>query len=323
MKAIHVNWTKPFFEKHRLRGHGFKIQRDLKDFYDQPDYQILYTILSILRWQQYNGPMKLYTDNEGLKFYQQFKIDELYDEINTIVLENYKDIDAAHFWTSGKIHCLQFETEPFTFLDQDFIVRGTLPEYVKEKDITIGHWEIPRGYYYFTKQQFEEQVSHYQLPEGYNPNAWIPNTSFMCINNLDLVKNYVEEHNKMVNTKNEVPEWFWLLTDQGVLGDTIRRFNYNADTLTDRIFLSDSDYGNSSTRHLGMSEAWYYHMGFDPSKDKLEWEHVWLAKVVYGTNPEKMIQDSERFFQEIWHCFPEQRWILEHDRLKQYKADCK
>ena len=24
MKAIHVNWTKPFFEKDRLRGHGFE-----------------------------------------------------------------------------------------------------------------------------------------------------------------------------------------------------------------------------------------------------------------------------------------------------------
>lgn len=319
MNAVHVNWTKPFFERHRLRGHGFKIQRDLASTYDQPDYQILYTILSILRWKQYNGPIKLYTDSVGLNFYSKFQINQLYDDINTSVLNDYTEIDAAHFWTSGKIHCLQFEKEPFTFLDQDFIVRGKLPEYTKQKDIVIGHWEIPRGYYYFTKDQFDREITHYKLPEDYNPNAWIPNTSFMCINNLDLVKDYVAEHKKMVETSNEVPEWFWLLTDQGVLGQTIRHFKYNADTLTDRVFLSDSDYGNPTSRHLGISEAWYYPIPFDIKKDQLEWEHVWLAKVVYGMDPNRMIEDCKRFYSEIWHCFPESRWILEHERLKQYE----
>ena len=46
MKAIHVNWTKPYFEKHRLRGHGFEsIIHYESDTYNLPDYQILYTIL--------------------------------------------------------------------------------------------------------------------------------------------------------------------------------------------------------------------------------------------------------------------------------------
>lgn len=308
MKGVHVNWTRPFFERHRLRGHGFKIQRELQDSYTQPNYQILYTILSILRWKQLNGPIKLYTDTIGLQFYQSLGIDKLYDEIDTSVLDSYTEIDAAHFWTSGKIHCLQFETEPFTFLDQDFIVRGKVPNH--ETDIAIGHWEIPRGYYYFTKEQFNQEVSHYKLPEDYNPNAWIPNTSFMQINNIEVIKHYVEEHKKMVNTKNEVPEWFWLLTDQGVLGHTIRHFNYSVDSLTDRIFLSDSDYGNESTRAQGLSEAWYYPMNANHAKDSLEWEHVWLAKVVYGLNPEFLAQDIKRFRDEIWHVFPEYRWVL-------------
>ena len=308
MKGVHVNWTRPFFERHRLRGHGFKIQRELQDSYTQPEYQILYTILSILRWKQFNGPIKLYTDTIGLQFYQSLGIDKLYDEINTEVLDNYTEIDAAHFWTSGKIHCLQFETEPFTFLDQDFIVRGKIPNY--NTDLAIGHWEIPRGYYYFTREQFDREVSHYKLPDDYNPNAWIPNTSFMQINNIEVIKNYVEEHKKMVSTNQEVPEWFWLLTDQGVLGHTIRHFNYSVDSLTDKIFLSDSDYGNESTRAHGLSEAWYYPMNANLDKDSLEWEHVWLAKVVYGLNPDFLAQDIKRFRDEIWHVFPEHRELL-------------
>lgn len=313
MKGVHVNWTRPFFERHRLRGHGFKIQRELQDSYTQPEYQILYTILSILRWKQFNGPIKLYTDSIGLEFYKSLGIDKLYDEINTTVLDSYTEVDAAHFWTSGKIHCLQFETEPFTFLDQDFIVRGKVPDH--NTDIAIGHWEIPRGYYYFTKEQFNKEVTHYKLPNDYNPNAWIPNTSFMQINNVDVIKHYVEEHKKMVMTKEVVPEWFWLLTDQGSLGHIIRHFNYSVDSLTDKIFLSDSDYGNQSTRAQGLSEAWYYPMNANLAKDSLEWEHVWLAKVVYGTSPELLAQDTKRFRDEIWHVFPGYRWLLTINNL--------
>ena len=28
MKGIHVNWTKPYFERKRLRGHGFEIMKN-------------------------------------------------------------------------------------------------------------------------------------------------------------------------------------------------------------------------------------------------------------------------------------------------------
>ena len=58
MKAIHVNWTKPFFEKDRLRGHGFETIKNIKsETYTQPDYQLLYTILSALNWKKYNGAL--------------------------------------------------------------------------------------------------------------------------------------------------------------------------------------------------------------------------------------------------------------------------
>ena len=83
MRAIHVNWTKPFFHRDRLRGHGFNTTRELKsETYDQPDYQILYTMLSAVYWKELNGPIKLYTDSVGLAFYQQFRIPELYNEID-------------------------------------------------------------------------------------------------------------------------------------------------------------------------------------------------------------------------------------------------
>jgi hypothetical protein len=318
MKAIHVNWTKPFFERHRLRGHGFRTTREIQsDTYDVPDYQILYTILSALRWKHHNGPIKLYTDSIGLSFYKQLGITDLYDEINIDFLNNLKDVDPALFWTSGKIQALQNETVPFVFLDQDFIIRDKVPEKFYQGDIGIGHWEIPRGHYYFTPEQWKQDIKHMEFPENYNINAYCPNTSFLYFNKQQAVEQYVNWHKKMITSDgNEIPEWFWLATDQGILGHVIREGKFNTITLTDKIFLADNDYGNVLTQKHGLSEQWYYPMSCDRSKSQLEWEHVWLAKIVYGLDPELLKSDTQRFFDEIWDLGGKQ--YLQHSRFTKY-----
>lgn len=318
MKAIHVNWTKPFFERHRLRGHGFETTREINSTtYEVPDYQILYTILSALKWKQFNGPIKLYTDSIGLSFYKQLGITDLYDEINIDFLNNLDEVDPVLFWTSGKIQSLQNEKEPFVFLDQDFIVRDTIPEKFYSKDIGIGHWEIPRGHYYFTKDQWERDIKHMEFPENYNICAYSPNTSFLYFSNPKIVEEYVGWHKKMISTQGDItPEWFWLATDQGILGHVIREGKYATETLTDKIFLADNDYGNVLTQKYGYSEQWYYPMSCDRTKNSLKWEHIWLAKIVYGTNPDLLEFDTQRFFDEIWDSNGKN--YLQHFRFSKY-----
>lgn len=318
MKAIHVNWTAPFYEKHRLRGHGFQTTRDLEaTVYNQPDYQIFYTIVSALRWKQDNGPMKLYTDSIGLSFYKQFGMDKMYDEIDISYLNQVQGVDPAYFWTSGKIQALSNETEPFVFLDQDFIVRGKIDPTFYDTEVGIGYWEIPRGHYYFTKDQWERDIPHMPFPENYNIYAYSPNTSFLYFRNLQALKEYTDWHRTMITTGGvEIPEWFWLATDQGILGHTIREGKYDTKTLTDRIFLADNDYGNIETRKHGLSEQWYYPMQFDKSKDNLEWEHVWLAKIVYGLDADFMARETQRYFDEAWAFGGKE--FLQHPRFTKY-----
>ena len=236
MKAIHVNWTKPFFEKHRLRGHGFETLKNLNSkTYDQLDSQLLYTMVSAANWKKHNGPIKLYTDSIGASFYQRFGLLDLYDEVDINFLNGYSksNVDAAYFWTSGKIKCLAHQTEPFVFLDQDMIIRDKIPGWVRTNDLTVAHWEIGRGYYYFDKEKFESEITHIPWINNYNVDDWSPNTSFLCFNNMDLLKEYHEWHKKLVTTNGEnIPEWFWLLTDQGILGHIIRENDYHVNTLT-------------------------------------------------------------------------------------------
>ena len=321
MRAIHVNWTKPFFERHRLRGHGFETTRNIKsDCYDQPEYQILYTILSALHWKRLNGPIKLYTDSIGLEFYQQFGISSLYDDIDIDFLNGYSKskVDPAYFWTSGKIKCLAHQTSPFVFLDQDMIIRNKLPNYIFERDLTVTHWEIPRGYYYFEQPDWEREIKHIPFPENYNTSDWSPNTSFLYFKNLNLLREYHDWHKKLVNTNGEeVPEWFWLLTDQGILGHVIREGDYTVETLTDKIFLANSNYSTKQERYKGKSEAWYYPI--DSSKHKendIHWEHVWFNKIHLGNNEELKHRETFRYFKEIIEF--EGSKYLTHSRFKKY-----
>ncbi len=303
MKAIHVNWTKPFFEKDRLRGHGFEAIKNIKsETYTQPDYQLLYTILSALNWKKYNGPIKLYTDSIGASFYQRFGLLDLYDEIDIKFLNNYSksDIDAAYFWTSGKIKCLAHQTEPFVFLDQDMIIRETLPDWVRTKDLTIAHWEIGRGYYYFDKEKFEKEITHVPWIENYNVDDWSPNTSFLCFNNMELLRKYHKWHKHLVNThgKTNVPEWFWLLTDQGILGHIVRENDFKVNTLTQEIALSHHNTIDLSTRYKGKAEKWYslINPDYDHINDRekeVVFEHVWLDKI----NTQNL--EIKKWFKEI------------------------
>ncbi len=321
MNAIHVNWTKPFFERHRLRGHGFESTRSIdSECYNQTDHQILYTMLSAVHWNLHNGPIKLYTDSIGLEFYQQFGMADMYSEVDINFLNAYSktNIDAAYFWTSGKIKCLAHQKGPFAFLDQDMIIRSRLPDYMFKGDVCVAHWEIPRGYYYFEKEDWDKEITHIEFPENYNTSDWSPNTSFLLFNNMKLVAKYHDYHKRLVDTKGAyIPEWFWLLTDQGILGHIIREDGYNAQTLTDRIFLANSNYGNGTERGRGKSEAWYYPVGCNDKKDKdVKWEHVWFNKIHVGYSEELMRNECQKYFNELVALGHHN--MLTHSRFKKY-----
>ena len=310
MKAIHVNWTKPYFEKHRLRGHGFESMKEIKsDTYNVPDHQILFTILSILNWKKHNGPIKLYTDSVGASYYHRFGILDLYDEVDIDFLNGYSKskVDPAYFWTSGKIKCLAHQTEPFVFLDNDMIVKEKLPEWTRVDDLTIAHWEIGRGYYYFDKEKFESEITHTPWIENYNVDDWSPNTSFLCFNNMKMLKEYHEWHKKLVTTNGEnIPEWFWLLTDQGILGHIIRENDYHVNTLTQKVSLAHHNNVDGTNRYKGKAEKWYAPL--NSSNKELPFEHVWLDKI----NTQNL--QTNRWFKELVdelnmsHYLTDARW---------------
>lgn len=316
MTGVFVNWTKPFVERKRLRGHAFKVYRDHEsDEYTTTDQELLFTILSVGYWKKFNGPTKLYTDKVGFDYYRKNKMLKLWDEVDVVTLENYDSVDAGQFWTSGKSFAIGKQPLPFVFLDLDFIVRQKLPDWVFESKVTIPYWEIPRGYYYPTKEQYES-IKHWKPKENYAFNMLIPNTSFIYLNDESVQKEYLEEHLRAVNTKDEIPEWFWLVTDQGLFGQSLRNNNVNPNSLTDKVFLAEYEFVDTP---IGKAEAFFYKVEHDKSKDLLNWHHVWFQKIVYNFNEEVRLNDCKNFYQEILSNLSEYSYMLDNSRLDKYK----
>ena len=66
IKAIFVNWTKPFFFKEDAQGYNKIKLNDLPDNeYDVVDYELLIQKIAVLSAKKYVGQTKLYTDNVG------------------------------------------------------------------------------------------------------------------------------------------------------------------------------------------------------------------------------------------------------------------
>ena len=308
LKAIHVNWTKPFFHKNDLRGHAFNTIK-AKEEYELLDYQYLYTILSILNWKRLYGYIKLYTDKVGEEYYKKIGILDLYDEVDTEFLDGIKCDDPAQFWTSGKIHAICNEIPPFVFLDNDFILYEKIDTLIQQNEMIISNWEIGRGKYYFTENEFNSTINHYKLPEDYSIKSLVPNTSFLFFKNDKVLSEYKTIHIECINTVDVYPEWFWLYTDQCSLGYLIRKHKIKVDTLSDFIFLMDSDFAyKNEDVELGYTQPYYLQMNREIRN--IFYNHIWLRKVQYNDDPQLKFEDCKNWISELNLNFPQYSYLV-------------
>ena len=113
-------------------------------------------------------------------------------------------------------------------------------------------------------------------------------------------------HSNLVkNNGAYVPERFWLLTDEGILAHAIRESRTRVGTITDRIYLSDSDHSDINGRAYGLSEPWYNFNS--PKNDIVSWEHLWYMKAVFSENPSLKESTIKRYKDEINLNFPKWR----------------
>lgn len=285
-KVIFVNWTKPYFYRDEAEGYNKDKLTDLNsEEYDMVDYELLIQKVAVYSARKFlKVPIKLYTDDAGYQFYQKNNMIELFDEIDVITLNNFNDntLNAGKWWTSGKSIAMGNEEPPFLFLDNDFIVQSELPKSFFNFDLVHTHWEIQRGHFFVTN----DMIKQYNVPiKNFNQNMMMPNTSFVFMNDKELQKKYYETHLKIVlNDYEHIPEWLWLLSDQGILGYCARELNCNVGSVENKVYLAHSEEQKYISPNLcGYSPMWV-DIGDTNSTKKLKYWHIWQDKSVMKRN---------------------------------------
>lgn len=286
LKIIFVNWTKPFFYKDKFTGYKTTttVSTDSSEYF-LSDHEIVMQIAAITSAKKFGKcPIKLYTDDCGYEYYKKINLIGLFDEIDVNLLNkvsNNENINPAQFWTSGKIISICKETPPFIFMDLDLIIKNDIPEWFFDYDVVHTHWEICRGSLYVDRSQLDD--FNIEMPE-FQQKMMIPNTSFLYVNNQKVLDKYLELHIRIVNRKyDNVPDWLWLMSDQHILGYTIRDLGVSVSEITNQIFMQFPDDFHHRGKP-GYIPDWIEMRDLEKNMPKLTYEHVWLTKGALITN---------------------------------------
>lgn len=126
MRAIYSLWSRP-------RPRGVALLSALER---------LLVALSVSSWRRHNGPALLYCDRPYARYLDRVGLLELWDEIDTDILEAVDTrIDAPTFWTAGRLAAIAAAPVPFVSLDCDLVVWRELGSELSDRVVGFTHWE--------------------------------------------------------------------------------------------------------------------------------------------------------------------------------------
>ncbi len=181
---MHSNWTAPFFAKTGTRPGDQRAYR-------LPARELMTQLISIGSARKYIGKIKLYADSVAAKYYERLGVLDLYDEVDTKVLDGIdrRRFSPMHF-AVGKLFALANEEKPFVMLDTDFFFTAPVPRKFKGRVFGFQHWEHPSELAYGTKRTLPlvERVLGY----GWNWRLKAANTGFAYFGDDAHRRSYAE-----------------------------------------------------------------------------------------------------------------------------------
>ena len=177
---MNVNWTAPFFAKNNSKH------------YMMEDFNILTTILSVLKWKEKNGSIKLYTDTAGYNYFEKNGILSLWDAGIDVEVLNHaeKNINPKTFWAAGKLMALAHENCPICLIDLDFIIWKKI--FFPESPLVVIHREALATNVYPGKEHLTIP-NHYTFDKSFSWSEPACNTAFVFYNHDELKDFYLTE----------------------------------------------------------------------------------------------------------------------------------
>lgn len=285
IQAFHSNWTTPFFAINKNREYFIE------------DFEILTTILSALKWREYNGNIKMITDKVGARYYREIGIDSIWDlGIDDTLSNNIdEDIDIYLFWAAGKIYALKSQYSPCVMIDTDFIVWKPLEEKLKNLEICTIHSENISDDIYPYKNQFNMK-KNYKFDDEWDWNVLPCNTAFTYIANEKLKQYYTQQSiDFMKNTISGERIKNMVFAEQRLISICAKKMNIPMNTLSD-------------LKLLGENKQTYF-------------THTWGYKDVMKHDFNKRNEFCIKCIRRILNDFPEYKEMIMG--IKQFKLYCK
>lgn len=181
MNAFHSNWTGPFVEGNKGKE------------YEVDDFELLTTIISALKWQEFNGDIEMITDKRGAQYYRALGLEDLWNKgINEALEEINQEIDKKTFWAAGKLYALALQKEPCVMLDTDFIVWKNIESQLITHDVVVIHKERIEPQIYPDKKELHVKGA-YHYPKEWDWQVEPCNTAFSFFKDQLFKEYYIEE----------------------------------------------------------------------------------------------------------------------------------
>lgn len=205
MRAFHSTWTSPFV---KTRGMGFYIE----------DFELLTMMLSALKWQEFNGDIKMITDDIGAAYYRQLGLEHLWNlGIEECLTPVGEDLNPSVFWAAGKLYALEGEVAPCVMLDTDFIVWQKIERQLQQGEVAVIHKEELNPHVYPDKAYFQ-MSPEYKFLDGLNWEVKPCNTALMYIGDEGLKQFYIDESKRFMRAaQGEDPITYMVFAEQRLL----------------------------------------------------------------------------------------------------------
>lgn len=205
MRAFHSTWTSPFI---KTRGTDFYIE----------DFELLTMILSALKWQEFNGDIKMITDAIGAAYYRRLGLEHLWNlGIEEALTAMDCDLNPRVFWAAGKLYALEGEVAPCVMLDTDFIVWGDIERQLQQREVVVIHKEELNPQVYPDKAYFQMSPG-YKFSDCLNWEVKPCNTALMYIGDEALKQLYVSESKRFMRAAlGEDPITYMVFAEQRLL----------------------------------------------------------------------------------------------------------
>jgi hypothetical protein len=109
----------------------------------------------------------------------------------------------------------------------------------------------------------------------------MPNCSFLFFNNQNVIDQFRKNHEYIsgIDYGEDTPYWLFLFAEQNLLGYIMRDLKVNNTTIDDRISIQFPEISDE----IGFTPEWVYSEHYK-NNIKIEYEHVWMKKFLFGNN---------------------------------------